>query len=89
MINREIGVFLLDATKVLPREAKRALELIYPSAEALTCMGDQNATMSTRLGCFHIYVYGHETPKIVLNTMTAIERSMLFYLYFALNRSFR
>lgn len=84
-----IAVVILACIQVIPREAKRLLELIYPYELSLANMGDLSLPLNERLKFFYIVIYGHEFSKIILNTLTAMDRSLVFYLYFTLNHSFR
>lgn len=84
-----IAVVILACIQVIPRESKRLLELIYPYDIAVNSMGDVNLQLNERMKFFYIVMYGHNFSKIILNTLTTVDRSLVFYLYFALNHSFR
>lgn len=84
-----IAVVTLACVQVIPREAKRLLDLVCPAELALNSMSDTNRTLSERLNYFYVLAYGHELSKVILNTLTAMDRSLVFYLYFTLNHSFR
>uniref|UniRef100_A0A915JRZ6 Uncharacterized protein n=1 Tax=Romanomermis culicivorax TaxID=13658 RepID=A0A915JRZ6_ROMCU len=129
-----VAVVILVFCQVIPREAKRLFELIYPVDYTMACMEVKNRlreqyhgsqkdlqmectcisyaspvpeirhgrtyhlqvldksdgrTVHERLFCFHLFAYGHLFTKLLLNTLTAANRSLVFYVYFALNRCFR
>lgn len=84
-----VAVVILTYIQVVPRETKRILDLIYPTGYLIKQMKNRQLLWQERLKCFYIFNYGHHFLMLIQNLCTAIDRSLLFYLYFVLNYSFR
>lgn len=84
-----VAVVIMAYIQVIPRESKRILEIIYPPEYVGANFANKRLPVETRLFylLFGLYVFTFSLP--VLNLCTIMERSLIFYFYFALNHSFR
>lgn len=84
-----LAVAILSCIQVLPREFKRVFDLVYPIDAVLPFINDRSLDIGLRRKYMLLAVYGHGYWKLIANVLTAVERSILFYLYFILNYHFR
>ncbi len=84
-----ISAVVLTFIQVVPREIKRILELAYPSSTMKRMTLDRSLPLEHRLQAFRTVLYGGAMFNLGTNFSVVINRSLLFYLYFLLNPSFR
>ncbi len=84
-----MAVVLLIYVQVIPRESKRVLEFMYPLSDLAAKVRERSLPFSERLRLFKIGLYGHQMSVLLVNVCVAVNRSLLFYLYFCLNSNFR
>ncbi len=84
-----ISVVFLAFIQVIPREFNRFLNFKYPSTYLRSQVFNSEISTEDRLWYFRVQLYGHEFLKVLMNGCTTINRCSLFYLYLALNPTFR
>uniref|UniRef100_A0A915IJ73 Uncharacterized protein n=1 Tax=Romanomermis culicivorax TaxID=13658 RepID=A0A915IJ73_ROMCU len=85
-----IAVVFLAFVQIISAEFRRFIEIIYPPGDVTANkITDKRLSVDERVHYFRILLYGYQVSRVLSNMCTAVNHSLVCYLYVAMNKIFR